>query len=109
MADAYGRMELSEQRNVRVTLTPVAPTTAITISTATVTLYDSGGAVAGSVSGLTATFDTGSQAAPRVWWLMRPSVLGITAGLYVATFKITDSTGFVWEPTVSVRVVADGS
>ena len=104
----YGTMGLSERRNARVTLTPQAPATTITISTATVTLFDTSGAVAGGVSGALASFDSGAQAAPRAWYQVKPTVLGIAPGTYTVAFLIVDSLGFEYEPEVRVIVVAYG-
>lgn len=109
MAIAYGTMLLSEKRNARVTITPQSPATTLTIASATVTLYDSSGNVAGGVSAASATFDTGAQAAPRVWFLLRPSVLAIVPGVYSVAFLVTDSAGFVYEPVLSITIKADGS
>ncbi len=109
MVDLSGSMRLSERRNARVTLTPQPPATTITISSVTVTLYDSSGNIAGGVSALTASFDSGAQAAPRCWYLLRPSVLAIVAGIYTLAFVITDASGFVWEPVIIVNVQANNN
>ena len=109
MPDLYGTMRRSERRNARVTITPVAPATTLTLISAVCTLYDSTGTVAGGVSGAVAQFDTGALAAPQVWYLIEPSVLAITTGNYTLAFFVVDSAGNEWEPVIAVVVKADGS
>ncbi len=107
MADLEGSIKLAEQRNARVTITPASGT--ITISSAVCTIYDAGENVAGGVSGATATFDAGALAAPRVWFKVRPTVLNLPLGFYVIAFKVTDSNGFVYEPSIGFEVRANSS
>ena len=104
MADADITIRLHEQRNIYVTLTPASGT--LTISSATVTLYDSAGSVAGSVSAASATgITSGASAAPMAWFLLKPTVLALSAGCYELAFIVTDSSGIIYEPVVLVVVL----
>lgn len=106
MADAYVAMHLHEQRYVYGELDDSTGT--LTLAAATVTLYDASGAVAGGVNGATATgYTSSASASPQAWYLLKPTVLGIAAGLYTLAFLITDSNGLIYEPVIGVRVTAD--
>ncbi|HZP80707.1 MAG TPA: hypothetical protein VFB21_03635 [Chthonomonadaceae bacterium] len=72
------------------------------------TLYDANGAPVGGFTGVTASgYDSGAQAAPRIWLNLDTS--GLTPGFYtlVFTFTATASDGLtrVYTPSLELQVL----
>lgn len=111
MADGFVQLRAGEKRPVFAQAAAASGT--ITLSGAgTVTLYDSTGAVVTGWSGVPATgYDTGAQAAPRVWIDVDTTTpTALAAGFYslVFAFSGTGSDGIArtFEAEIEVQVLA---
>lgn len=109
MPDGFVALRKGEKRPLYGQETLSSGTLTIQASpTPAVTLYDaSGNGVSGFV-GLPATgYDSGAQAAPRVWLNLDTS--GLAAGFYTLVFTFTatgsDSTTRVYEPSLELQVL----
>jgi hypothetical protein len=88
-----------------------------TISSATCTLKNSAGAVAGGVNGTAVTGSTAGATAtpgPQSWYLLKPAVLVLPApsiygDVYTLAFLIVDTDGETWEPVVQVTIFPGGA
>src|ERR1041385_2204479 len=103
--DAYETMRIGEVRDLEGVFTPESGT--ITLSSATVSLYDASGAIAGDVDEADATgITSGASAAPVAWYTfdLTDDGLGINAGLYTLTLSAVDSDGKDYITSIGVRV-----
>lgn len=113
MPDSFARIRQGEKRPLYGQVSVSTGTLTIAASPApSCTLYDSAGNAVSGLSAVAATgYDTGAQAAPRVWLdLDSTSPIVLAAGFYTLVFKLsaTGSDGIdrVLEPSVEVQVLA---
>ena len=105
-ADAHPMpIRLGEARDIYASLTPDSGTETVA-DPATCTLYDHDGALAGTFTADTAVTgqETGAQAEWLVWYKLAPSAFNLTAGTYMMVFKITNTNGRIYRPSVMVVV-----
>lgn len=104
-ADAHpSPIRHGEERDIYASITPDSGTVTVS-TTATCTLYDHDGDVAGAVSDTNVTGqETGAQAEWLVWYKLAPTTLSLVAGTYKLAFKVTDSNGRIYRPEVMVVV-----
>ena len=110
MPDGYITIRQGEKRPVFGQETLSSGTMTIASSpTPTATLYSASGVGVGGFVGLPATgYDSGAQAAPRVWLVL--DTTSIAPGFYTLVFNFTaaasDFTTRIYEPAVEVQVLA---
>lgn len=109
MPDGFIALRKGEKRPVYGQETLASGTlTLISSPTPAATLYDANGVLVVGFVGLPATgYDTGAQAAPRVWLNLDTS--GLPAGFYTLVFSFTasgsDSTTRVYTPSVEIQIL----
>src|SRR5687768_9770738 len=82
-------IRLGEKRPFYASATAPTGSTHTVSGTSTVTLYDKSGAVAGGVNGTNVTGqEAGAQSELLAWYVLDPSTLNLTAGVYRLVFKI---------------------
>jgi hypothetical protein len=106
MADAATTIRLHESDYI-YTPALVPETGTLTLTGATVTLYDSAGNIAGGVDAAAAVVTSGANAGPQAWYKLEPSVIEIVPGSYSLAYLTTDSAGIKREVVVLVVVLAD--
>ena len=105
MAEGYAKLKLGETRDIVSDYKPAVSTE--TLSSCLVSIYDVTGAIAGGVSGVSATGITaGANADPQAWYTFVPLALSLPAARYIVSFQCTDSNGKVFVANVSVLVVS---
>ncbi len=110
MPDGYVTLRQGEKRPVYGQETLSSGTMTIASSpTPAATLYNSNGAGVIGFIGLPATgYDSGAQAAPRIWLLL--DTASLSPGFYTLVFSFTaaasDSTTRIYEPAIEIQVLA---
>ena len=108
MPDGFTTLRRGEKRPLYGQETAVTGT--LTIASAPVpaaTLFDANGAAVTGLAGVSVTgYDTGAQAAPRVW--LNLDTASVTAGFYTLVFTLTatgsDGLTRVYRPSIEVQV-----
>ncbi len=109
MPDGFVTIRQGEKRPIYGQETLSSGTMTIASSpTPAATLYNATGAGVGGFVGLPATgYDSGAQAAPRVWLVL--DTTSLAPGFYTLVFNFTaaasDSTTRIYEPAVEVQVL----
>ncbi|HZO90521.1 MAG TPA: hypothetical protein VFB38_19495 [Chthonomonadaceae bacterium] len=109
MPDAFVSLRRGEKRPLYGQETMAIGTLTIAASPIpSATLYDASGAAVAGFAGLTASgYDSGAQAAPRVWLNLDTS--GLAAGFYTLVFNFTatasDGLTRVYMPCLELQVV----
>ncbi len=109
MPDAFVVLRRGEKRPLFGQETAASGTLTIAASpTPSATLYDATGAALAGWASLPATgYDTGAQAAPRVWLIVDTS--GLTAGFYTLAFTFlaaaSDGTTRIYAPCLELQVL----
>lgn len=112
MPDTFVQIKHGEKQPVYGQETAASGTLTISASPApTCTLYSSSGAVVSGYSGIGVTgYDSGAQAAPRIWLdldTLSPTDLAVGFYTLVFQFSATGSDGIarVYEPNVEIQVL----
>ena len=109
MPDGFFRIRTGEVRPVIAQETVTVGTLTIAgVPAPSVTMYDAAGAAVSSITGDAATgYDTAALAAPRVWYLLDTTALGI--GFFTLAFTFTaqgtDGTNRIYTPNIEIQII----